>query len=569
MPVQINEITITDVQPTLVSQITIQVNGNAVQEPVMARLARVIVDQNVHLPGMFVLRFHDPDLELINRGPFDLTQEVVISTESSGENITLIQGEITALEPAFGEGMIAELVVRGYDRSHRLFRETRTCAYLNTKDSDLASQIAQNAGLQSEVETTQTVYDHIFQHNQTDLDFLAERAWRIGYECFISEGKLFFRRPPDQGRAARVNWGEDLVSFLPRVTLAEQVDEVVVRGWDMQQQQPIIGRSQNGMLYPQNGEQQNGASWAHRFGAGRKVIVDQPVVSQAEADTIAAARMNEISGAFIQADGVVYRRPDVQAGRIVDLQALGARFSGKYLVTSATHTYSPSGMQTNFRVRGLRSGLFSEGLTPTDPGDRWPGIVIGVVTNNEDPQTLGRVKVKFPWMSEDAESDWARVIAPGASAEKGLAMIPAVGDEVAVAFEQGHFSRPFVLGGLWNGQSSLPPQVSGAQANEKHKVLSWNTAAHHHITLYDTQDNKIEIVTAGGRSITLSDADSKITLKTSGVEFVLEDSKLSIKAQSEVNIEASSNLKLSANGNIEMRASGMVNINGSTINLNS
>ncbi|MGB4868916.1 MAG: hypothetical protein WBP47_02670, partial [Candidatus Promineifilaceae bacterium] len=73
-----------------------------------------------------------------------------------GNSFKLITGEITALEPRFEEGMVAELLVRGYDKSHRLYRETKSRAFLNKKDSDLAADIAQAAGLQADVESTST-----------------------------------------------------------------------------------------------------------------------------------------------------------------------------------------------------------------------------------------------------------------------------------------------------------------------------------------------------------------------------------------------------------------------------
>ena len=79
----------------------------------------------------------------------------------------------------------------------------------------------------------------------------------------------------------------------------------------------------------------DGAQWASSFGQGKVVIVNQPVVSQSEADTLAAARLDEISGAFIEAEGVAYRSPEIKAGQWVRIEALGARFSGSYLVTSA------------------------------------------------------------------------------------------------------------------------------------------------------------------------------------------------------------------------------------------
>lgn len=78
--------------------------------------------------------------------------------------------------------MVAHLTVRGYDQLHRFCREIRSKTYLNVKDSDLAEAMAAKVELEAEVEPTQTVYDHLYQHNQSDLQFLMERAWRIGYE---------------------------------------------------------------------------------------------------------------------------------------------------------------------------------------------------------------------------------------------------------------------------------------------------------------------------------------------------------------------------------------------------
>src|SRR4051812_31769405 len=78
------------------------------------------------------------------------------------------------------------------------------------------------------------------------------------------------------------------------------------------------------------------------------------------------------------------------------------------------------------------------------------GVVVGVVTNNQDKEGLGRVKVKFPWLSDADESNWARIATPMAGASRGVFFLPEVDDEVLVVFEQGLVSRPYVLGGLWN-----------------------------------------------------------------------------------------------------------------------
>lgn len=578
-------------EEVLSSQIHILISGSELTTDTMDDVAEVVVEQQVHLPGMFTIRLFDKDFQHLDGGLFDLTKEVEIKAElATGSQVSLIKGEITALEPSLDEGMLAQLVVRGFDKAHRLYRETKSRAFLNIKDSDLASQFAGSAGLSSQVDTTSTVYDHIFQQNQSDMALLMQRAWRIGFECFVDEGKLYFRKPVTSGSAMQLTWGTDLISFYPRMTLAEQVDVVIVRGWDPETQQAIVGQATNGRLYPANGESKNGANWASSFGAGKRIIVDQPVASQAEANALAQARLDELSGGFIEAEGVAYRRPDIRAGKLVELKDVGTRLGGTYLVTSATHVFNPEGLITRFTVRGARTGSLIEQMSAQEPLPRWTGVVTAVVTNTDDPNDWGRVKVKYPWLTEDAESWWARVISMGGGPDAGLSATPEVGDEVAVAFEHGDFNRPFVLGGLWNGQHAIPAEVSGGGTGERPLVRSWHSRTGHFIAMHDNADNKVEVQTAGGHVVLIDDANKKVEISTSGGhkitlddqekkaevsssgghKITLDDNgrKINVESSGDLQIKSATNLKIEAGAMLDIKASGPVNIKGAVVNLN-
>jgi phage protein D len=540
---------------TLASQLTIETDSGEVPNGVMANLIELIVDQHTYLTDMFTIRLADSDLHLLDEGPFDLGTALTITAENNeGQSITLMAGEVTALEPVFDEGMVAELVVRGYDRSHRLYREMKSRTFVNQKDSDLAQAIAKEHDLEADIKPTAMVYDHIYQHNQSDLEFLIQRAWRIGYECFVCDKTLTFRPPPQGKEAVLLTWGNDLHTFFPRLTLAEQVSELFVRGWDPDRLRPIIGRAQskNGRLFPQVKESKEAAAWAGQFGDSRLTIVDQPVLNQAEADAMARARLDEISGAFIEAEGTAFRRPEIRAGQMVELAALGQRFSGVYLVTTAQHIYAADGLTTTFTVRGARTGSLAEQISRERPLTRWPGVVPALVTNTDDPQDWGRVKVKFPWLAEDAESDWARLISAGAGPQAGFVAVPDVGDEVLVAFEHGDFSRPYVLGSTWNGRHKLPPAAAKTRAGEKPLVRTWRSRNGHQITLYDDSQQKIEIKSKNGLLITLDDNSKSIT----------------ISADNEITLKARGNLVLEAGGSMDLKANGPINVNGAVINLN-
>ena len=104
--------------------------------------------------------------------------------------------------------------------------------------------------------------------------------------------------------------------------------------------------------------------------------------------------------------------------------------------------------------------------TPT----RHDGVYPALVTNHHDPLNMGRIKVRFPWDDDDAESHWARLVQPYAGKERGLYFVPEVGDEVLVIFELGDLNQPLVLGGTWNGVDP-PPEPGDPDGQNDHKVI--------------------------------------------------------------------------------------------------
>lgn len=556
----------------LASQIFISVGGSPLQSADFQKVAEITVSQHTHLPGMFTIRLYDSAMKYLEGTQFNLTSEIEIKVPSDKGDVVLIKGEITSVEPVFQEHEHVELIVRGYDKSHRLYRELKSKAFLNVKDSDIASQIASSAGLSAQAESTSTVYDHVYQHNESDLAFLMKRAWRIGYECFVDEGKLIFRKPVTSGGGTTLTWGKELISFFPRMTLAEQVDEVQVKGWDPAKKQAIVGQAQTGNLYPSIGDSKNGAAWAKKFGKGKFIVVDQPMVSQAEANTVAKARLDELSGAFILAEGVALRSPEIKAGKVIKLAGLGTRLSGNYLVTSANHVYTAQGFRTLFTVRGARTGLLTEQMTQQRPLTKWPGVVTAIVTNTNDPNKWGRVKVKFPWMTEDAESDWARVIGQGGGPQAGYFVVPQVNDEVIVAFEHGDFSRPFVLGGVWNGKDAVPPDPASVGAGEMPLVRTWTSPTGHRITTWDQPSKSlVHIITKEGHKILLDDTNKKIEITTQGGHKVIMDdnaSKITIQSTGQMEVKSGSSMKIEAGATMDIKASGPITIKGATVSIN-
>jgi uncharacterized protein involved in type VI secretion and phage assembly len=81
------------------------------------------------------------------------------------------------------------------------------------------------------------------------------------------------------------------------------------------------------------------------------------------------------------------------------------------------------------------------------------GVVIGLVTK---VRVDGQVRVHFPWLAEDHETDWIRIATLMAGKDRGSYFLPEVDDEVLVAFEHGDARFPIVIGFLWNGHDKPP-----------------------------------------------------------------------------------------------------------------
>ena len=183
--------------------------------------------------------------------------------------------------------------------------------------------------------------------------------------------------------------------------------------------------------------------------------------------------------------------------------------------------------------------------TNEDDCKKVSGVAIGIVTNNKDEEgKLGRVKVKFPWLSDDNETDWVRVSTLMAGPGIGSFFLPNLGDEVLVAFEQGNLDSPYVIGALWNGKAK-PPETNSDGKNNIRKIKS--RSGHELIFNDEEKKEKIEIHTKAGHKIILDDANGKEKVEIndkSGKNSIIIDSaenSLDISSQKKLNIKSGDN----------------------------
>ena len=97
----------------------------------------------------------------------------------------------------------------------------------------------------------------------------------------------------------------------------------------------------------------------------------------------------------------------------------------------------------------------STGPRPDGP-PRHYGVYPALVTDIVDPDNIGRIQVKLPWLGEAGKEvrAWATLITPYADDDQGFEFIPGKDSQVVVAFEAGHLRRPYVVGACWNGRAA-------------------------------------------------------------------------------------------------------------------
>lgn len=207
-------------------------------------------------------------------------------------------------------------------------------------------------------------------------------------------------------------------------------------------------------------------------------------------------------------------------------------------------------------------------LATPKAGGRFYGVVIGIVTNNQDPDNMHRVKVRFPWLSADQadESNWARVVTPMAGKDRGLYYLPEVDDEVLVAFEHGSVDHPFVIGAVWNGKDT-PPESNQDKQNNCRTIKS---RSGHVVRLNDKQGGEaIEIVDKSGNKIVIRSTDNTLTIEAQGdIAITSGSGKLAMTAPAGIEIQSQTSIEIKAGTTMDVSATGPMTVKGALIKLN-
>jgi len=324
-----------------------------------------------------------------------------VHASHQGTDEVIFKGEILGIEPAFETPKKSAVTIRAFNRLHRLTRGRKSRTFENQSDADIASRIAADNGLAFGPSGSEAFvkYDHVYQQNQTDLEFIGVRAARIGYEVVVDDSTLFFRRrrePQSTGLgcvAPAPGLSALLRAFHPRLSSANQVTTVVVRGYDPEHQREIVGTAHA----PAIGLSPQGLK-VDPPDAAVDLGTVPALATESSAYGAALGTLTALTAGHVSAEADSDGDASLRAGGRVAIDGVNAAFDGDYHIVAASHRFEPA----------------------SRPG--W--------------HTLLRV------VRDDRGRFW----------------LPEVGDEVIVDFLEGDPDQPIIVGSFWD--KDQPPETS-------------------------------------------------------------------------------------------------------------
>ena len=209
------------------------------------------------------------------------------------------------------------------------------------------------------------------------------------------------------------------------------------------------------------------------------------------------------------------------------------RDMGRYRIVEITHRIEVSGGYAN-SFKGIPASM--EYIPTEDMRMPVAHAMLAEVTDNADPENLGRVQVQFAWQkSRNKTTNWIRVRSLDAgssetvSKNRGFVFVPEIGDQVMVDFELGDPCRPFVSGSMFH-------RNNGKGGNADNSIKTIITRSGHTFTFDDTK---------GEESITLKDKNGNM------LHINTQHNKIEITATDNMYLNAN-NVYINAESNIEM-----------------
>lgn len=319
------------------------------------------VDRDINQPDM-------AQIVVSNQGHTYSSKKIggTVTIKTGGESV--FTGEILGAEPTFKGGEKTRMLIRAVDKSHRLHRHRKSQTFQDKGDQDILNQVVGDAGLSLAWKHDKNIqYKHVYQHNQSHMEFVRWRAGRMGCHIWCKDTTLNVKQPDfsdDAGMELKVDEnssGGQLRSFQPRMNSSNIVNKMTVKGWNPEKKELITGEAtaQSSPLGSQNAAEASGS-----LGKEESFNVDTPIWSKEEADAIAKARLMDRLLTFITGEAHITGNPKVDLAQVVKITANSQGqdpFNGKYYIMGITHRHTAPKAREGGYITILRLGRDAQG----------------------------------------------------------------------------------------------------------------------------------------------------------------------------------------------------------------
>jgi hypothetical protein len=373
--------------------------------------------------------------------------------------------------------------VRSYDRLHQLRKRQPVGAHVQLNLNELAESLVADLGLRVEAVEPGPLRQNIIQYNQSDLDLMVAAAEKCGLYFTLRDTVLHLITLEGVDPSVSLALGSSLLEARIDVNTDEICTRVETTGWDPHRVEPVSGRADRARV----GRRVAVHLAPERVGGtGRRTIVDEVVQDDNQADGIAQAELDRRVARDVVLWGVAEGDTQLQPGAPVDISGVADSLAGRYVLTTVKH------------VIDHQKGYISEIDTAPPVARSQSGAAastLGVVTQVDDPDDMGRVRVMLPNYG-DVETSWLHVVVPGAGTDKGLIALPDVADRVLVLLLNEDPDQAVVLGGLYGVGG--PPDAGVA----------------------DGAVRRYTFTTPGTQRIRLDDGEETIQIENSNGDFI-------------------------------------------------
>lgn len=477
-----------------IAAVEITVDGRALPGELTSRLVSVRVSDRLAAPAQCELVFAtwrgsaaEPDRARLG---------ATVAVRLAGDTEPLFDGEVTCFELVHDPDGQALTRIRCYDQLHRLRKRRQPRVFTELTTVELAEQLTGDLDLAVTADDGGPRWARIVQHNQSDFELLTEVAGRAGLYPVRRGGRLRLLTLAGDGDPVELVLGGNLLQARVEANLDRVSRGCTAIGWDTRTAEVIeeqAGTARSGRRIPLDPDPGDvGVD-------GELTLVDQPGGSPDELAAVAQAALDTAAGSAVTINGVADGDARLHAGGRIDVTGLPDPVRGRYVLTEVVHTVDATGYLTTFGTEPPRRPA------PAQP----PGaITMGRVTEVDDPDRLGRVRVTLPAYGE-ADAGWLGVVCPGAGPDKGLVALPDVDDTVLVALPHGGPVGGLVLGSLYGAVEPPDPGVDGGAV----KRWSLRTADGQSIVVDDVR-HRIKVRNRGGSHVDL--APDLVTVHAAG-----------------------------------------------------